>query len=135
MSYNTKHLAPPCGLFCGCCSDQVIDKKCHGCGCECGKCAGSAHSSQCDIVRCVKDHDLEHCGECQDFPCTMLIQFANDPIWRTHLPVLENLRRRKKIGTEKWIEEQKQFWSKQKRLEREIKCHQECSKKWQEWMK
>jgi hypothetical protein len=23
----------------------------------------------------------------------MLIQFANDPIWRSHLPVIENLRR------------------------------------------
>jgi len=27
-----------------------------------------------------------------------------------HFPVLENLRRRKAIGTKKWLKEQKHFW-------------------------
>jgi hypothetical protein len=30
---------------------------------------------------------------------------------RTHLPVLDNLARRRKMGIEVWIEEQKTFWN------------------------
>jgi len=51
---------------------------------------------------------LASCAECDDLPCTRLIQFANDPIWRTHLPVLENLRRIQRIGVEAWLDERVQ---------------------------
>lgn len=32
-------LAAPCGLYCFACN-AYADGTCHGCGCECGKCAG-----------------------------------------------------------------------------------------------
>ena len=132
---NDQFLAPPCGLFCGCCEAVFIDKDYHGCGCTCGKCAGGEQAQQCAISLCAKGKGLESCADCADLPCTRLIQFVNDPVWRTHLPALENLRRRKMIGTDKWIEEQKTYWSDPKQLDREIKCHRECNQKAQDWGK
>jgi len=55
-----------------------------------------------------------------------------------HFPVLENLRRRKAIGTKKWLEEQKHFWENewyrcawlwfQKKCENQFKNFKEESK-------
>lgn len=130
-----KCLAPPCGLYCGCCEDKLITKECHGCGCDCGECAGQFHAVHCAISLCAKSRGHESCADCPDFPCTKLIQFANDPVWRTHQAALENLRRRQKIGTAKWIEEQKAYWMDRKRLYCEIRHHQECSEKAKDWGK
>ena len=41
----------------------------------------------------------------------MLIQFAYDPRWWTHLPVIENCRRIQKIGVEDWLAEQEAYWT------------------------
>ena len=46
----------------------------------------------------------------------MLIEFCFDPIWRSHRPVIENLRRQKKIGYEAWLAEQKEYWSDPEKL-------------------
>ena len=135
METSEKYLAPACGLFCGCCEALLIDKDCHGCGCDCGKCAGSEQASGCKIRECASGRGYESCADCPELPCTRLNQFVHDPVWRTHLPALENLRRRKRIGTEKWIEEQKAYWSDPMRLDREIKCHQECNQRAQDWGK
>ncbi len=131
-SKSNDFLAPPCGLYCGCCADYVKTKECHGCGCNCGKCAGKFHSENCKINQCAKKRKLDHCGDCSVFPCTMLIQFAYDPIWRTHLPVIENLRHRKKIGTANWLKEQANYWSDKGKLNAEIRLHDECAKKCRE---
>lgn len=45
-----------------------------------------------------------------DFPCTELIQFVYDPIMKTHLPAINNLGRRRKIGIEAWLKEQEDYW-------------------------
>jgi anaerobic selenocysteine-containing dehydrogenase len=117
--------APPCGLYCGLCDP----KECHGCGCACGKCAGKAHQKICEIAQCALKRKVDSCGDCPDFACTPLIQFANDPVWRTHLPALDNLRRRKAIGTEKWLQEQKQYWSDEKHLRAWKALADECDRK------
>ena len=99
MSNERRNLAAPCGLYCGNCSEFLLDRTCHGCGCDCGQCAAGPHRRACDIyLCCVAERGLETCAECDDFPCTRLIQFAYDPIWRSHLPVLENLRLIQRIG-------------------------------------
>jgi len=122
-------LAPPCGLYCGICIDYVVNKECHGCGCECSKCAGKWHNDHCDIAKCAKGKGLESCADCEDMPCTRLIQFTCDPIWRTHAPCIENLRRRKKIGTDKWLAEQEQHWSHAAQRKRWLALYRECSRK------
>lgn len=103
-------LAAPCGLYCGVCNDRAAGE-CHACGCACGHCAGSAHVDYCAIAQCARDRGHESCADCIDLPCTRLIQFTNDPIWRTHASCIENLRRRRKIGTAAWLREQEAYWA------------------------
>ncbi len=104
--------AAPCGLYCGACIDHLVYKNCHGCGCNCDSCAASNHHKQCDIYECcVEQRSLEACGECEEFPCSRLIQFCYNPVWQHHLTVIENLRRRRAVGTGRWLEEQKKAWS------------------------
>jgi hypothetical protein len=56
----------------------------------------------------------------------MLIQFCYNPVWLHHLPVIENLRRRKTIGTGRWLKEQKRTWSNEWYLERWLWFQREC---------
>lgn len=108
---NDEKLAAPCGLYCGACIDRLVYESCHGCGCSCEKCAATEHHKRCNIYQCsVSERKLASCSECSEFPCTKLIQFCYNPVWMHHLPVIENLKRRQKIGLEKWLEEQRQFW-------------------------
>jgi len=126
-------LAAPCGLYCGNCSDLLLDKVCHGCSCDCGQCAAEPHHTACVIYRCcITERGLESCAFCEDFPCTCIIQFAYDPIWRTHLPVLENLRRIKRIGVKTWLDEQEAYWTNQRRLERWLQLHRECEARYKQ---
>jgi hypothetical protein len=124
-------LAAPCGLYCGICPD-CMDDECHGCGCTCGKCAGQRHEEGCAIAQCVGSWSLESCAQCEELPCTRLIQFTVDPIWRTHLPCIENLRRRGRIGTEAWLQEQEAYWRQERRRNRWISLFEECSRRWRE---
>ncbi len=121
-------LAPACGLYCGVCADK-ISGQCHGCGCECGKCAGKWRHDHCEIHKCSKGRGLESCAACTDLPCTMLIQFAHDPVWTTHSVCIDNLKRRRKLGTSKWIDEQKNYWSDENRVKKETYHHDECARK------
>jgi len=106
-----KKFAAPCGLYCGVCIDRLVYESCHGCGCLCGKCDATEHHQQCNIYKCcVEEKKLADCSECSEFPCTQVIQFCYNPVWLHHLPVLENLERRKTIGIRKWLEEQEKFW-------------------------
>jgi hypothetical protein len=117
--------AAPCGLYCGLCDQD----ECRGCGCDCRRCAGHDRRTACAIAQCVEQHKISDCSTCPDFACTKLIQFTNDPIWRTHLPVIENLRRRKAIGNEKWLQEQKEYWSDAKNLQKWTALAAECEQK------
>lgn len=104
-------LAAPCGLYCGACINRLIYKSCHGCGCSCGNCDATGHHQRCNIYQCcVEQRRLSDCSECAEFPCTQLVQFCYNPVWTHHLPVLENLKRRKTVGVKRWLGEQKRFW-------------------------
>lgn len=133
MPNEQRMLAAPCGLYCGSCTELLLDDTCHGCGCDCGRCAAEPHHNACGIYRCcVTEKGLETCAGCEDFPCTRLIQFAYDSIWRTHLPVLENLRRIQRIGVEAWLDEQEAHWADQKWLDRWLQLHRECEAKYEQ---
>lgn len=122
-------LAAPCGLYCGICS-TLLDGLCHGCGCLKDDCFAAEKHKICQIYRCTLKRKLKDCGECSDFPCTTLIQFTFDPIMRTHLPVIQNLIRRRKIGVEAWLKEQDEYWRKNPDKFREwIEFHRECKKR------
>jgi len=127
LSEGEQRKAAPCGLFCGACS-EFKKARCHGCGCECGKCIASSHSPQCSIYKCSKAKNIQSCGDCNEFACTSLIMHACDPIWRTHAPCLENLRRRKAIGTKAWVAEQNEYWADEDKLRKshfmEAKCQE-----------
>ena len=122
-----------CGLYCGSCRRNIVLDDCHGCGCTCGKCTAESHRQACHIYQCAKGRGAMTCADCTEFPCIHLTHFAFDPIWRTHLPVLENLRRIQKIGLEAWMDEQREYWKDRKRLSRWLELHAECTKKNEEW--
>lgn len=122
-------LATPCGLYCGVCS-TFLEGVCHGCGCQAEDCLAAKKHRVCFIYRCVLEKGFQDCSSCDDFPCTKLIQFAFDPVMRTHLPVLDNLARRRKIGIEAWIKEQQTYWKdNQVKFDEWISFHQECKRK------
>jgi len=45
------------------------------------------------------------------------------------LPVIENLRRRRAVGSEKWVKEQKDNWSNEWYLRRWLWLQKECEKR------
>lgn len=69
--------------------NSVIESRC-GILCEkCAyheqmNCAGCVQiqkpfwADSCPIKTCCEEKKLQHCGECQSFPCELLIQFAYD---------------------------------------------------------
>jgi hypothetical protein len=69
---------------------------------------------------------LGSCGDCKEFPCSKLIQFCFSPIWYHHLPVIENLRKQKTMGSEKWEKEQEEVWSNGWYLKRWLRLQKEC---------
>lgn len=61
-----------CGILCGKCEWQKN-----------GKCKGCVNIDNpfwgaCPVKSCCEGRGLEHCGECSEFPCTRLEEFAYD---------------------------------------------------------
>jgi len=122
-------LAAPCGLYCGVCS-TLLENSCHGCRCSAEDCFAAEKHKVCSIYCCVEERGLQDCSSCDDFPCTAMIQFAFDPIMRTHQPALENLNRRKRKGIKAWLEEQRTFWEKAPgKFDEWVSFHQKCKRK------
>ncbi len=48
-----------------------------------------------------------------------------------HLPVLENLRRIRRIGLEAWLDEQEAYWADPRRRDRWLQLHRECGAKYE----
>lgn len=59
-----------CGILCSRCSWHK-DKTCSGC-CN----IKEPFWGSCPVKTCCEEKRLEHCGECSDFPCTQLNEFA-----------------------------------------------------------
>ena len=125
-------LAGSCGLYCGVCSDYASGE-CHGCGCERGRCAAMSHHAQCEIYQCAESRGLASCAACDDLPCTELVQFAYDPVWLTHGPAIENLRRIHLIGLTAWVEEQGVYWSDRRHAEKWEYLHERQAEAYKEF--
>ena len=77
---------------------------CKGCRRQDGK---HIHLPQgCATLDCVKAKGVELCCDCNDFPCAFLAPMADLAALRPHNMKLYNLCRIKKIGVERWIEEE-----------------------------
>jgi hypothetical protein len=121
-------LAPPCGLYCGSCDDYAAGI-CHGCACDCGKCNGAPQARACSVRKCADARGAEHCGTCREFACSLLIGFCNDPIWVSHRCAIDNLRRRNRLGTRRWLAEQADYWRDPSRRKAMLFLLSECKER------
>jgi len=104
----------PCGLYCATCVEVLVHKTCHGCGCACGECGGGRVEG-CEIAQCARSKGLDTCAACDDLPCTKLIQFAYHPFAIHHLPVIEILRRVRRVGKEQVLQELRAYFQDEER--------------------
>ena len=76
---------------------------------RCEGCRGplDAHwSPDCKMMLCARKRGLQHCFQCEDFPCTSVNEFGSDGVSH-HKRTIENSKRMKEIGIKPWIKEQK----------------------------
>lgn len=60
----------------------------------------------CATLTCIRTKGVEFCCDCDDFPCPFLAPQADRASQYPHNMKLYNLCRIKKIGVERWIEEE-----------------------------
>jgi hypothetical protein len=89
-----------CGLNCARCK-MVTDGKCKGCRGPLDQC----WSGDCEFRPCAESKGHRYCFECAEFPCDKLQAFAADP-YEHHRITVENLKKMKEIGLEKWLAQQ-----------------------------
>jgi len=76
---------------------------------RCEGCRGTLDthwSSDCKMMLCAKNRELQYCFECEDFPCINVNKFSSDGASH-HKRTIENSKRMKEIGIDAWIREQK----------------------------
>lgn len=120
---DKKALTAPCGIDCFNCEihqknlskevAEVLHTKygwpkeeiaCKGCRQQDGK---HVHIPQgCATLDCVKSKGVQFCSDCGEFPCSLLAPMADMAAIRPHNIKLYNLCRIKKIGLERWIDEE-----------------------------
>ncbi len=84
--------------MCGCiCSNCEFVEKCGCKGCFASK--GYPFHGECKFALCCMERGHMHCGECAEFPCQKLMDFAYDPEYGDENgSVLEVLRRWKEAA-------------------------------------
>lgn len=113
-----------CGLYCGACDVFIANEKgtleesakewdmkpedlmCHGC--KSG--TNAVYCRTCDIKKCAESKEVEFCYQCEEYPCTLLVEFRNDE-HPHHSVVLKNQEIIKEKGVQKWLEEQEKRWT------------------------
>ena len=120
---DQRTLTAPCGLDCFNCdlhesnlTDELIELihvklgvpkekiACTGCRQQDGIHFHLPHG--CATLDCVKAKGVELCSDCKDFPCVLLAPIADQAARYPHNMKLYNLCRIKKIGLDRWIEEE-----------------------------
>ena len=112
----------PCGIYCPECSFRVAYEtqnrahltpmpakfdKFKGMELEQFNCAGCISENKfadCKMKQCVTARKLQHCGQCDEFPCELINNFANDGLPH-HKKAKENLEYVRKHGLDKFFEE------------------------------
>ncbi len=80
-------LAGKCGIDCSQCEFRS-KSGCQGCQLSRGK----MFWGECPISQCCSDKNLVHCGQCPDFVCPVLHNFAYDKEHGDNGKRIENLR-------------------------------------------
>ena len=97
-------LVAPCGSYCGICKFLNSKKEklsCLGCGNQ----KGQLFWGECKTYNCAQQHNNEHCGLCEDFPCELFLnQFDPAQGQKSVFTRAGLLVYRKKFGTEKFVE-------------------------------
>lgn len=70
-----------CGECCVGCKKKD-DGICKGCIESDGHCEEWAHSKGCPIYKCAKEHKIQFCGLCKEFPCDWLVEKI---VWRENV--------------------------------------------------
>lgn len=74
---------------------------------RCEGCRGPVEdnwSSDCKMMKCAKEKNLDFCFQCEDFPCATVSDFASDGAAH-HKRTVENMKRVKTVGLNAWIAE------------------------------
>jgi len=120
---DKKNLTSPCGIDCFNCelheanlTSNVADAlhakygwpkeeiACKGCRKQDGK---HIHLPQgCATLDCVKSKGVALCSDCGEFPCALLAPVADLAAIRPHNIKVYNLCRIKKVGLDRWVEEE-----------------------------
>ena len=108
-----------CGLYCGACeillanelgrikekvqewNMKLNDVKCFGCKTE----QNSIYCVDCYFKKCAESKKIEFCFQCNEYPCTKLLEFKNDK-FPHHSVVLKNLNKIKELGCKYWLKNQ-----------------------------
>ena len=96
-------LLTPCGTYCLACKFLNREEKpsCSGCGIQ----VGSPFWGTCKVYTCAGEHGVNHCGDCEDFPCDLFVhQFDPAHGQKSAFTRAGLLAYRKKGGTQKYIE-------------------------------
>ncbi|MRR18183.1 MAG: DUF3795 domain-containing protein [Deltaproteobacteria bacterium] len=117
-----------CGIYCGACSIAMSGETGRTDGfaaclggvpkedLSCGGCkSGTVYAgcSTCNIRRCAREKDLEHCIDCAQYPCKIYSSWQSAakflvPHSRDAVPSLETIRR---DGVASWLRAQRKRWS------------------------
>lgn len=104
---------PPCGSYCKNCL-YFKRKECSGCVETNGKpfYIDQTEKDICPVWECAIGRKVKHCGECDDFPCDMYLDWYCPKMGRTGtLRCAGLLTLRRKIGDKEWIK-----WIKDKKI-------------------
>jgi hypothetical protein len=88
-----------CGLYCGGCKNYKENANCMGCRNE------NELLADCPTRSCCIQKGLLHCGECEEFPCTILNAFYTDGI-RHHELAYQNMLKIRTAGVDSWLHDQ-----------------------------
>jgi hypothetical protein len=124
MMKDKKTLTAPCGLDCFNCElyddnltnnlkDLIHTKlgvpkdkiSCKGCRQQDGR-HYHLPAEGCATLNCAKTKEVEFCCDCTDFPCALLAAIADKAAQYPHNMKVYNLCRIKKVGIERWIQEE-----------------------------
>jgi hypothetical protein len=116
-----------CGLYCGACyhyraaspgGEHLLSEEArggrpiegYGCrGCRSEQLYVHEGCRECRIRACAESRELQHCGECAEFPCARLLAFQTDGR-KHHLGIVENLRLLLDQGQDDWFQGQAARW-------------------------
>ena len=71
----------------------------------CPGCKGDNICGDCAMKDCACGRNLDHCGQCAEYPCAELLKFAGDGVPH-HAGALKNLERIREVGADAWFAEQ-----------------------------